>query len=183
MAVQGTIVESLRSVVAKQWWVLLVRGIAAIAFGIMVFAWPGITLASLVLLYGIYCISDGIGALFGGAGGPFWQSLLVGIVSIGAGIATFAYPGLTAIVLLYLIGAWAIVRGISDIAVAIEFRKVIEGEWLLVLAGALSILFGVVLFINPGAGALSVLWIIGAYALIFGSMLVVLSFRVRSFAR
>lgn len=151
-------------------------------FGVLAFMWPGLTLASLVLLYGAYCLVDGVIALTGGFGGGFWQSLILGLVSIGAGIATFLYPGLTAMVLLFLIAAWAVVRGIFEIIVAIEFRKVIEGEWLLIVAGLLSVAFGVLLVINPGAGALSVVWILGIYAFVFGALLTALSFRVKSFA-
>ncbi len=186
MAVPGTtdtVAHPLRRVVANHWWILLLRGFAAIAFGVMAFVWPGLTLTSLVVLYAIYCIADGVVALLGGVGGGFWQALLLGVISIGAGIAALAYPGLTALVLLYLIAAWAIVRGVSEIAVAIEFRKVIEGEWLMVLAGAMSILFGVGLVLYPGAGALSVIWIVGAYAVVFGAVLVALSFRVKALVR
>ena len=171
----------LKQIVAKHWWILLVRGLVAILFGLCAFIYPGLTLASLVLLYGAYCLADGIVALFGGVGG-FWRSLLLGIVGILAGLATFAYPGLTAIVLLYLIAGWAIVRGIFEIVIAIEFRKVLVGEWMLIVAGVVSILFGALLIMNPGAGALSVIWIIGGYALVFGALLVALSFRVKALA-
>lgn len=172
----------LRQIVAKHWWILLVRGLVAILFGLCAFIYPGWTLASLVLLYGAYCLADGIVALFGGVGGGFWRSLLLGIVGILAGLATFAYPGLTAIVLLYLIAGWAIVRGIVEIVIAIEFRKVLVGEWMLIVAGVVSILFGALLIMNPGAGALSVIWIIGGYTLVFGALLVALSFRVKALA-
>src|SRR5262245_21776580 len=137
----------LRQIVAKHWWILLVRGLAAIVFGLCAFMWPGLTLASLVFLYGFYCLADGVVALTGGFGGGFWQSLILGVVGILAGIATFADPGLTAIILLYLIAGWAIVRGVMEIIVAIEFRKVLEGEWMLIVAGALSIAFGALLVV------------------------------------
>jgi uncharacterized membrane protein HdeD (DUF308 family) len=182
MATSQVMPGSLRHVVAAHWWILLVRGLVAMLFGVLAFVWPGLTLASLVLLYGAYCLVDGVVALTGGFGGGFWRSLLLGAVSIGAGIATFLYPGLTALILLYLIAAWAIIRGIIEIGVAIEFRKVLEGEWMLIAAGALSIAFGVLLYLYPGAGALSVVWIIGIYAFVFGALLVALSFRVKSFA-
>jgi uncharacterized membrane protein HdeD (DUF308 family) len=172
----------LRQTVAKHWWILLVRGLAALLFALFAFTMPGLTLGTLVLVYGAYCLIDGVVALTGGFGGGFWQSLILGVVSILAGVATFAYPGLTALVLLYLIAAWAIVRGVIEIVVAFEFRKVISGEWMLIAAGVISILFGFLLFMNPGAGALSVVWIIGIYACVFGAMLVALSFRVKSLA-
>ncbi len=126
----------------------------------MAFAWPGITLASLVLLYAAYCFADGIVALLGGSSGRLWQSLLIGVISVAAGVAALFYPGLTALVLLYLIGAWAIVRGVFEIAAAVALRKVIEGELMLILAGLFSIAFGVFVLLFPGAGALSVIWIL-----------------------
>ena len=178
----ASVFDALRVGVAHHWWVLLLRGLASIVFGVLAFAWPGITLVSLVILYGAYCFVDGIVALMGGFGGRLWQSLLVGVISIAAGVATFAYPGLTALVLLYLIAGWAIVRGIFEIAAAIEFRKVMEGELMLALAGLASIAFGVLVLFYPGVGALSVVWILGTYALIFGLLLVMLSFRVKALA-
>lgn len=176
-------IDALRDAVARHWWVLLVRGSVSILFGIAALAWPGITLASLVFVYGAYCFADGVLALLGGYNMKFWQSLLVGVISIGAGLATFLYPGLTALVLLYLIATWAVVRGVFEIMAAIEFRKIIEREWMLVLAGLASIAFGILVMLNPGAGALSVLWIMGFYALFFGTLLVIASFKVRGLAR
>jgi uncharacterized membrane protein HdeD (DUF308 family) len=178
----GTLIGGLRHAVAQHWWVLLLRGIVSIVLGVMAFVWPGLTLASLVLLYGLMCLVDGVVAIAGGLGAKFWQSVLIGAVSIAAGIVTFVYPGLTAMVLLYLIAFWAIFRGIFDIAAAIEFRKVIEGELLLGLAGLASIIFGILILFNPGAGALSVVWIFGTYALLFGIMLVILSFKLKGLA-
>jgi uncharacterized membrane protein HdeD (DUF308 family) len=168
---ESSLIGGLRHVVAQHWWVLLLRGIVAIMLGVIAFLWPGITLASLVLLIGICCFADGIAAIAGGLKGRFWQSTLIGVVSILAGLTAFFYPGLTAMVLLYLIAFWAI-----------EFRKVIEGEFLLALAGLASIAFGVLIVLNPGAGALSIVWLLGAYALVFGVILVILSFRVKSLA-
>jgi uncharacterized membrane protein HdeD (DUF308 family) len=176
------ILGSLRLEMARHWWILLVRGLVSILFGVMAFVWPGITLASLVLLYAAYCFADGIVALLGGSGGRLWQSLLIGIISVAAGVAALFYPGLTALVLLYLIGAWAIVRGVFEIAAAFALRKVIEGELMLILAGLFSIAFGVFILLFPGAGALSVIWILGTYSLIFGVLLVALSFRVKALA-
>jgi uncharacterized membrane protein HdeD (DUF308 family) len=175
-------IDGLRTNVARLWWVLLVRGLASICFGIAALAWPGITLASLVLVYGAYCFADGLTALFGGYNMRFWQSLIVGAISIGAGLATFFYPGVTALALLYLIATWAVVRGVFEIMAAIRFRKILEREWMLVLAGLASIAFGILVVLNPGAGALSVLWIMGSYALLFGILLVVASLKVKRLA-
>lgn len=172
----------LRHVIAQHWWVLLLRGLVAIGLGLMAFFVPGITLASLVLLIGVCCLADGIASIAGGLRGNFWQSTLIGVVSVLAGLATFFYPGLTAIVLLYLIAFWAIAHGVLEIMAAIEFRKVIEGELLLGLAGLLSIAFGIFIVLNPGAGALSIVWLLGAYTLVFGVTLVILGLRVKALA-
>jgi len=171
----------LTHLVARYWWMLLLRGLIAIGLGIMAFANPGLTLSTLVLLYGFYCLIDGIVALAVGlTGGQMWQALLLGLVGIGAGLATLFYPGLTAMLLLYFMAVWAIVRGIFEILAAIEFRKVIEGELMLVLAGIASIAFGVLIIVNPGAGALSIIWILGGYALLVGVLLVIASFRLKA---
>ena len=179
---ESRLIGGLRFAVAQHWWVLLLRGIVAIGLGLMAFLVPGITLASLVLLIGVCCLADGIASIAGGLHSSFWQSTLTGVVSVLAGLATFFYPGLTAAVLLYLIAFWAIARGVLEIMAAIEFRKVIEGELLLGLAGLLSIAFGVFIVLNPGAGALSIVWLLGTYALVFGITLVILGFRVKALA-
>jgi uncharacterized membrane protein HdeD (DUF308 family) len=114
------------------------------------------------------------------ARGRAWPLILIGVLGVAAGLLTFFYPGVTAVVLLSLIAAWAVVRGLFEIATAIQLRKLITNEWVLILSGLLSILFGAVLLLNPAAGALAVVWLIGAYALVFGIMLIVLAFRLHS---
>lgn len=165
---------------SKHWGAFLLRGIAAIAFGILTFARPGIALATLVLFWGVYVLVDGVLGVIGGIQSKVWSLVLWGIVGIIAGIVTFRYPGLTALVLLYMIAAWAVVTGIIEIWLAIKLRKEIEHEWLMALAGIISVLFGAFLFARPGAGALSVVLIIGAYAILFGILLVALAFKLRS---
>jgi len=146
---------------------------------------PGITLASLVLLFGVYAIVEGVFNLITamrGHGGdkPSWVFLLEGLVSVGAGIVTFAYPGLTALALLYVIAAWAIVTGVFEIVAALRLRQRIANEWWLALSGVLSVAFGLLLAVAPGAGALAVVFWIGAYAIVFGAMLIALAFRLRA---
>jgi uncharacterized membrane protein HdeD (DUF308 family) len=172
--------------IVRNWWVLLVRGICAVLFGLLAFTWPGLTLFALVILYGAYALADGVTAIWlalaGGRheeGRMWWQMLIVGLLGIAAGIVTFAWPGVTALVLLVLIACWAIVRGIFEIAAAIRLRKVIEHEWMLAAAGVLSVLFGIVLLARPGAGALALIWVIGAFALIWGAVAIGLSFKLR----
>jgi uncharacterized membrane protein HdeD (DUF308 family) len=172
---------------AQNWWVLLLRGIAGIIFGVLTFIWPAISLAALVLLFGAYAFADGVLALIHGirerrTNDRWWVHLLHGIMGIAAGVVAVVWPGITALALLYVIAAWALVIGVLEIAAAIRLRKVIEGEWLLGLAGIASVILGVLLFLFPGPGALATVIWIGAYAFVAGVLLTVLAFRVRSWA-
>src|ERR687891_2654083 len=172
-------------VLSRNWWLVALRGLAAIVFGVLAFAWPGITLFVLVLLFGAYMLVDGIFAIVAavraaGREARWWLLLIEGVLGVLAGLVAAFWPGLTALALLYFIAAWAIVSGILEIAGAIRLRREIEGEWALGLSGALSLLFGVLLVVIPApAGILSLVWLIGAYALAFGELLLVLAFRVR----
>jgi uncharacterized membrane protein HdeD (DUF308 family) len=173
-------------VLARHWWTLALRGLVAILFGVMAFAWPRITLTILVLLFGAYALVDGVFAIVAAVSAPkelrrWWMLLIEGLISVGIGGLSFVWPGITALALLWLIAFWAVLTGIFEIGTAIQLRKVIEGEWLLILSGILSILFGLLLVVVPGAGALAVIWIIGLYAVIFGVLLVALAFRMRRF--
>jgi uncharacterized membrane protein HdeD (DUF308 family) len=170
---------------AQNWWLLLLRGIAAILFGVLAFTWPGLTLLTLIFLWGAYAIVDGLCALWatvsgqGSAMAPRWWLAIVGIAGIAAGVLAFAWPVVTAYVLLMFIASWAVVTGIMQILGAIRLRKEIEGEWLLILSGAVSIVFGLALFAQPGAGALALAWLIGWASVIIGVVYVVLAFRLK----
>jgi uncharacterized membrane protein HdeD (DUF308 family) len=164
---------------ARNWWVLLLRGIFAVLFGVMAFLWPGITLVTLILLCGLYFIVDGITETVMGGRSRTWSLLIAGVLSIIAGVLTFFYPGVTAFVLLVLVAAWAVIRGIFEVIAAIRLRRELANEWLLVIAGVISILFGVLLLSNPAAGALAMVWLIGLYALLFGITMMILAFRLR----
>jgi uncharacterized membrane protein HdeD (DUF308 family) len=157
---------------ADKWWLLLLRGIAAIVFGILAFIWPVITLLTLTLLWGA------IAGPGGQTGSRVWLAI-VGIAGILAGLLAFAWPGITALVLLVFIAVWAIIIGVMQIWGAIQLRKEIEGEWLLILSGLLSVAFGVLLLVQPGAGALAVVWIIGWYAILAGCIYIALAFRLK----
>jgi uncharacterized membrane protein HdeD (DUF308 family) len=170
---------NLRQALANHWWVFVLRGLVALIFGVIAWTRPGLTLASLVLLFGAYAIVDGIVGLVVGVKGRMGSLVLASILSAIAGVITFAWPGLTAFVLLYLIAFWAIVRGIGEISSAVALRKVIENEWLLGLAGLASVLFGLLLIFRPGAGALSVIWLIGTFAVAIGILLVGVGLRVK----
>lgn len=171
----------------RNWWVLLLRGVAGIVFGILTLIWPAISLAALVLLFGAYAFADGVLALINGvreraSNDRWWLLALHGILGIAAGVAAVLWPGITALALLYIIAAWAVVIGALEIAAAIRLRNVIEGEWLLALAGIASVILGILLFAFPGPGALAMVLWIGAYALIAGVLLCILAFRVRSWS-
>jgi uncharacterized membrane protein HdeD (DUF308 family) len=169
---------------AQNWWVVVLRGVAAVLFGLAAIAWPGITLAVLILLYGAYALADGVLALVAALAsrqpGDFpWGMLLAGLAAIAAGVLTFLWPGLSALVLVYLIAGWAIVRGVFEIVTAVALRKEIDNEWLLAASGALSVLLGIFLVAAPGAGAIALLWVIGAFAVVAGILMIALGFRLK----
>ena len=169
---------------ARNWWMIVLRGVFSIAFGVLAWTWPGITLGVLVLLWGAYAFADGVlalgAAVSGASGKPWWMLTLEGLVGLGAAAVAFFYPGVTALVLLYMIAAWAIVTGIFEIVAAIQLRKEIEGEFWLALAGVASLVFGAILIARPAVGALAVTWMIGLYAVAFGALLIAVGFRVKS---
>jgi len=169
---------------ARNWWVLALRGVAGILFGVAAFVWPGVTLAALVLVFGVYVFVDGIFAVGAGIAmrrqlSLWWLVVLEGVLGIILGVLTFRSPSTTALVLLYFVAVWSIVTGLLELATAVRLRKLIEHEWLLIFAGVVSIVFGVLLVARPGPGELSLVYLIGAYALIFGTLTLILSFRIR----
>ena len=177
----ATVVDTFR----LNWWVLALRGLVAVLFGVLAFVWPGATLITLIWLFGAFALVNGLLSLVLAAKAPkgyprLGSLILGGLLGILAGLLTFVMPGITALGLLMLIAAWAIVTGIMEVIAAIKLRKVITNEWLLILAGIASVAFGVILFLQPAAGALALIWWIGIWALIFGILLIVLAFRVRN---
>jgi uncharacterized membrane protein HdeD (DUF308 family) len=179
----------LTDALSKNWWILLLRGFISVVFGVATFIWPSITLFALTILWGVYALSDGLVSLGAGLFGKGqatssrWWLAIAGIASIAAGVVTFMWPGMTSIVLLMFIGAWAIVVGSMQIWGAFQLRKEIDNEWLLGLSGLLSVAFGVVMFMRPNAGALATLWVIGAYAVVVGLLFMALAFKVKSLGR
>ena len=169
---------------ARNWWAIVLRGVCAVLFGVAAFAWPGLTLAVLVMVYGAYALIDGVfavvAAVMARQPGRFpWGLLLAGLGAIGVGVVTIAMPGLTALALLYLIAAWAIIRGVFEVIAAIHLRREIDHEWLMAASGALSILLGLFLVISPGAGAIALLWAIGGIAIVVGLLMIGLGFRLK----
>jgi uncharacterized membrane protein HdeD (DUF308 family) len=172
---------------AKNWWTLALRGTLAILFGLVALFWPGITITALVLLFAAFLVVGGVLLAIAAFKDRLddtnaWLMLVEGAVGIIVGILAFIWPGITFLLLLYLIAAWAIITGIFEMIAAFQLRKAIENEWLLVIAGVASFLFGVLLAIWPLAGAVAIVWIIGIYALVFGVLLLALSFRLRNWS-
>ncbi len=174
--------------ITQNWWMYAVRGLVAIIFGIVALARPGQTLQALVLVFGAYALVDGIFAIFAGIASyryfeRWWAVLLEGVAGVVIGLLTFFWPNITALVLLYFIAAWALITGIFEIVAAIQLRREITGEWMLILGGLLSILFSVLLFVFPLAGAVSVILVIGMYAVVFGISEIIFAFRLRGLRR
>jgi uncharacterized membrane protein HdeD (DUF308 family) len=169
---------------ARNWWSLALRGVLAILFGIVAWVWPEITLTSLVLLFGAYLLVDGVvnivAAVRGRTAEPRWFPVVMGIAEIIIGLVTLLWPGVTAIALVYLIAAWAVTMGAFAIFAAIALRRDIHGEWVLAVSGILSILFGLIIGILPGAGAIALIWLIGTFAIVDGILLLILAFRLRN---
>jgi uncharacterized membrane protein HdeD (DUF308 family) len=172
---------------ATAWWLILLRGVLAVVFGVLTFVWPGITLLTLVIVYGAYAFVDGAAALWAAiAGGQVvsrWWLAVVGIAGVGAGVAALLLPGVTALVLLYFIAGWAIAVGVMQVIGGIVLRRDIDNEWALIAAGVLSIAVGAFMILAPGAGALALLFVIGAYAVMHGVLLILLAFRLRGRVR
>src|SRR3712207_5568957 len=167
---------------AGNWWALLLRGIAAVLFGLAALFWPGLTLVVLIVFFGAYALVDGVFAIVAGirgSEGSRWLLLAEGVLSVLAGLVAFFWPGMTAMVLLFLISAWAIFTGLLKVVMAIAFRRRIENEWLMGLSGVLSVAFGVILAVLPGVGLLSLVWLVGIYALHLRVVVVALGARAR----
>ena len=186
--IMGVIGGELAGILRRTWWLLLLRGLMAIAFGVLSWVQPGISLAALVMLFGVYALIDGVAGVWASLAGRkddghWWVLLLWGVVGVGVGTLTLSAPGLTALALLFYIALWAVATGVLQIVAAVRLRKEIEGEWMLGLGGLASVAFGVVLMARPMAGAVALLWIIATYAIFFGLLLVVLAFKARRFGR
>src|SRR6266567_803264 len=172
------------STVSRTWWLVALRGALAILFGVAAFVWPGPTFDVLVLLFGAYAFFDGVvvltfGLMAAGTHGRWWPLVLGGIVGLAIGVLTFVQPAATALALVYVIGAWAIVTGVLEIIGAIRLRKVFTNEWLMGFSGAISIVFGAVVLDQPGTGALALVFLFGYYAILAGISQIALGFRLR----
>ena len=172
-------------VLVRNWWALALRGVAAVLFGLIAFLMPGVTLAALVLLFGAYSLVDGVFSIIAGIRAAerherWWPFALEGLLSIVVGVIAFLMPAAAAFALLFVIAAWAIITGVLRISAAIRLRKEIRGEWMLILNGALSVILGILMVIFQGAALVTLIWWLGAYAVIWGITLITLAFRLRA---
>ena len=170
--------------IAKSWWLLALRGVAAIIFGVLAFTSPGATILALVIVFGIYAVIDGLLAVIVSfqmreVANRWWVVLLEGLAGILVGIIALIYPFVTAGALYLVIAFWAVFTGLMEIIAAIQLRREIENEWSLILSGVLSVILGVILVVLPSAGALALIWVIGFYAIFFGLLMLYLAFKVR----
>jgi uncharacterized membrane protein HdeD (DUF308 family) len=170
---------------ADNWWLLVLRGVLAVIFGTVAWVWPGLTLATLIILVGAWMLVDGVfeigsAILNRDRVDSVWPFGLAGAINVAAGIVVLAWPGLSAVAMMYLIGAWAVVTGIFEIIAAIQLRKVIENEWAIGISGLISIVFGLVVLIFPGDGAVALAWLIGIFAIMLGIALIMAGFCLRS---
>lgn len=174
-------------IISQNWWMLALRGVLAILFGLVALFLPGIALLAFIVVFAVYALVDGVVAVIvaireRGSVARWGWVFVEGLLSIVAGILAFAYPGVTALVLLYIVAAWAVLTGMMEIVAAVALREYLSREWALVIAGILSILFGILLFVRPGVGLLSILWLVGIYSLLFGVLFIIRAFQLRSWA-
>ena len=177
-------IPSMSVMLRRSWWVLLLRGVAAIVFGVLTWMQPAASAAALVLIFGAYVFLDGVLGVFSAIKSRnesrhWWMVLLWGLTGVVFGVLTVINPAITALVLTIYIGVWALITGVVEIVAALRLRKEIEGEWLLVLGGLISVLFGSFVLAQPGAGMMAMLWVIATYAVIFGVLMVLLAFKVK----
>ncbi len=173
--------------VARDWWVVVLHGILAVLFGLVAILMPGMTVVMLIMLFGVFAMADGITALVGmfrrHPYSPRWAQALHGVLGLAAGVVALLWPGVTAMTLLWIVGAWAIAIGVLRITAAIDLRKVIENEWMLALSGLLSVAFGVVALARPLAGTLALVFLIAGYAIVFGIVLIAFGFRLHGIGK
>ena len=180
--------QNLAKNVTNQWWLLVLQGILAVVFGVTAWVWPDLTVYTLVILFGAYSFVGGVMSLFAAGnvrreGSSPWPFVFQGLLGIATGVVVAVWPDISATALLYVIAAFAIVTGVTEVVSAIELRKVIDNEWFLAIAGIASIAFGVITAIYPGDGAVALVWTIGIYAVFFGTLLIALGFRLHGWGR
>jgi uncharacterized membrane protein HdeD (DUF308 family) len=180
--------QRIAKAITDDWWLFLLEGVAAIAFGVTAWVWPGLTIGALVILFGAFVFTAGAINLFAAfearrLGESPWGYVFQGLLDLGTGIVVLVWPGISAVALIYVISAWAVINGVFEVITAIELRKLIDNEWFLALSGLASVAFGVLVALFPGEGAVALVWAIGAYSIVFGIFLLSLGFRLRGWGR
>lgn len=175
------------SMLSAKWWALSLRGAIYVAFGLVALLWPDLTFGVFLFLFGVFAIADGavsvLGAVRTGRAGSPWMGLLFeGLISAATGVLVLVWPEMSGLILLYVIGAWAVLTGVLEISAAVRLRREIDGEWILVVNGLLSIGFGILVYLWPAGGILAVVWLVGLYAIVFGVLLLLLSLVLRRYA-
>ncbi len=169
----------------KEWGWIALRGALAVIFGILAVAWPIITVWTLSMVWGVFALADGLFAFSTGwrlhkKGVRWWPYMALGVIGVLAGLIAVIWPGITAFVLVFIIGFWAALGGISQIIAAIRLRKEIDGEWFLILSGLLGLIFGLLLLFRPLEGAVAIAWIVGFYAIFMGILVIMLALKIRN---
>jgi len=171
------------AILAAKWWAVVLRGVFSLLVGLLAFITPIATMVALVWLFGAYALVSGLFNLLAAwrrsGRNPWWMLVLSGLAGIAAGAVSFGWPGITAVAFVYVVAAWALMTGVLEVWAAISLRKELTGEWLLALAGLFSIVFALLLAINPTVGVVTLVWLLGAYALVFGVVTIALGLRLR----
>lgn len=178
--------DQVMNTLTRNWWVLVMRGVVALLFGVLAFMYPAVAIGAVIGLFGLYAIVDGVLAIIaavklGAQCAPWVLTLLSGCVGILLGLIVFLYPGLPAVALLVIIAIWGVLRGLLDIAAAVQLRKLIANEWLLGLGGLISIVFAGVLMYVPFASGQAFIWLLAAYALVYGALQLGFAHRVHRY--
>ncbi len=185
-SVRPILPSMLANALGRNWWLLLLRGLAAIGFGVLAVSSPGQTLVTIIYFYAAFVLVDGAIALGAAITGrepvARWWLALVGVLGIATAVLTFLLPGMTALVLLFVMAGWAIAIGVAQIVGAIRLRKELDNEWYLILSGAVSLVFGVGVMLRPGVGAVALISLIGIYAIVAGVLYIGLAFRLKKLA-
>ena len=166
----------------RNWGAIALRGFIAVLLGVIAIVWPGPTVAVLVILLGAFALVEGVANVVAGVRGREGWAIAEGIISVVVGIVIVVWPAITALALLYVVAAWAIITGIVRIVAAVQLRRVIRNEWLLAGSGLASIVFGVIAAVFPGAGILAIIWLLGAWLIVLGVILIAFALSIRQLA-
>lgn len=173
----------MQELLARRWLAIALRGVAAVVFGLLALAWPGVTVGVIVIVFGAYALIDGVLTLGASLGGDNrrdrWVLGFEGLADVVAGGVALAWPSITAVALALVVAAWAVATGVSELAAAVRLRRELRGEWRLAAFGAASVFVGLLLAVRPRVGIEAIAWLVGAYALVVGAVLLAMAFALR----